>query len=213
MARPKEQTERRREFVEAARRAIVERGITGIRVGDVAQEAGTSNGLVRYYYPKFEDLLIDVHQDAVDRFYWSRMTAADAVDDPRAKLVALVHNGIPDLADDQISLVLYELHLHASRNRTHAALMTALFDREVSLYVTVLQSGRDLGLFTMTHPIQDVSMNAVALEDAYGLHIVGRNSGVDPQRARELVLGFLADATQTILASFVDSAATEPAQS
>jgi AcrR family transcriptional regulator len=202
MARPKEQTERRREFVLAARRAIVKHGITGIRVRDVAQEAGTSAGLVRYYYPSMEDLLIDVHQDAVDRFYWSRLNAADGVEDPRAKLCQLVNNGIPDDVDDQISLVLYELHLHASRNRTHAALMTALFDREVSLYSSVLQAGRDRGFFTFTHQIQEIAMNAVALEDAYGLHIVGRNSGIAPGRARDLVRGFLEDATRTSLEGF-----------
>ena len=73
MARPKEQTARRAELVAAAGRAVVRRGVRGLRVKDVAAEAGISAGLVSYYFPDLDDLLVDLHEHSVDRFYWSRM--------------------------------------------------------------------------------------------------------------------------------------------
>ena len=62
-----------RSFVEAAGRAVVRRGVRGLRVKDVAAEAGISAGLVSYYFPDLDDLLVDLHEHSVDRFYWSRM--------------------------------------------------------------------------------------------------------------------------------------------
>ncbi|OXM64656.1 MULTISPECIES: TetR/AcrR family transcriptional regulator [Amycolatopsis] len=191
MARPKDQAKRRDEIVAAAGRAILRRGLTGLRVRDVAEEAGLSAGLVSYYYRDLDELLLEVHQDAVDRFYWGRAEAADSETDPRGRLVRIVEAGLPADENDPVCRVLYETHVHASRSRTHAALMTALWDREVSLYSAALAHGRDAGVFRLRGPVADVAANAVALEDAYGLHVVGRNSSVSVPRARALVLRYL----------------------
>ena len=195
MARPKEQTARRGEIVAAAQRAIVARGLAGLRMKDVAREAGLSPGAVSYYYRESDDLLADVHQDALDRFYWARLRVIEAVTDPVAQLIGLVRAGVP-AADDQLSRVLYELHVHAARSRVHAALMTALYDREVSLYQRVLAGGRERGVFVLDPAAVDaVAANAVALEDAYGLHLVGRNAHVSAERARANILAYLSLAT------------------
>jgi hypothetical protein len=63
----------------------------------------------------------------------------------------------------------------------------------------VLQEGHDRGELTLRAPAVDVASAAVALEDAFGLHIVGRNSRLDVSRARELLVGFLSDATSATL--------------
>lgn len=162
-----------------------------MRVKDVAAEARLSPGLVSYYFASIDDLLVDVHQDAVTRFYWSRVDAVNAVADPRDKMREMIRQGIPDTDSGVLSIVLYELHLHAARNRSHAALMTALFDREVSLYDSVLQVGSAQGVFRPIAPIREIAFNAVALEDAYGLHIVCRNASLTVERSRQLVSGFL----------------------
>jgi AcrR family transcriptional regulator len=191
MARPKDQAKRRDELVAAAGRAIVKRGMNGLRVRDVAEEAGLSAGSVSYYYRDLDELLLEVHQDAVDRFYWARAKAAESDADPRRRLVRLVEAGLPADENDPVCRVLYETHVHASRSRTHAVLMTALWDREVSLYTAALAHGRDTGVFSLRGPVADVAANVVALEDAYGLHVVGRNSSLSVPRARALVLRYL----------------------
>lgn len=195
MARPREQTARRAEIVAAAGRAVVRRGVRGLRIKDVATEADISAGLVSYYFPDLEDLLVDLHEHSVDRFYWSRMSLVEGAGDARAKLRGLVDSGIPDGPDDELCLTLYELHLHAARDRTHSALMTSLWDREVSLYAMVLQEGHDRGELVLREAAMDVASKAVALEDAFGLHIVARNRRLGGARARALLLGYLSDAT------------------
>lgn len=205
MARPKNQTVRRQQLVGAAESVIAERGLVGLRVKDVADRAGLSPGLVSYYYPDLDGLVIDVHEHGVERFYWARMRSVEGAGDARQALRALVSGGIPDGPEDPLCRMLYELHLHASRDRTHALLMTGLFDREVSVYSTVLQQGHDRGELDLQAAASVVATNAVALEDAYGLHIIARNSRVDPQRARELILGYLSCATATELAERVEA--------
>ncbi|WP_208719721.1 TetR/AcrR family transcriptional regulator [Amycolatopsis circi] len=195
MARPKDQAKRRDELVAAAARAIRTRGLAGLRVRDVAEEAGLSAGSVSYYYPDLDDLLFELHRDAVDRFYWARVRAAEAEDDPVRRLVRLVDAGLPAEAGDPLSRVLYEMHVHAARNPAHAVLMTALWDREVSLYSAALAHGRDTGAFQLRSPAADIAANAVALEDAYGLHLAGRNTSLSAARTRKLLLGYLAAET------------------
>lgn len=195
MARKKEQTARRHELREAAGRAIVRRGVLNVRIKDVAAEAGISEGLVRYYYADLEELLVELHEHSVDRFYWARMEALRGHSGADERLAALVAEGLPRDAEDQLCVILYELHLLAARNRTHAALMTSLWDREVSLYAAVLQEGMARGELALRQDEVTVASTAVALEDAFGLHIVARNGRLDAARGRALLLSYLADAT------------------
>jgi DNA-binding transcriptional regulator YbjK len=191
MARPKDQTERRRELVDAAARAIVSGGVPGLRVRNVAAEAGLSPSLVGYYYRSLDDLLVDVHADAVQRFYSARREVIEQVDDPAEQLAELAQRGVPDGEEDLLCRVLYELHLHSGRSRPHAALMTSLWEREVSLYELVLTRGVERGDFTLRASTRQVAETAVALEDAVGLHVVGRNASLSVAGARELVVGLL----------------------
>lgn len=191
MARPKKQENRRHEMVAAATAAIAQRGLTGLRIKDVAQEAGLSAGLVSYYYPSMEDLLLEVHEAAVDRFYRRRLDAVRECSDPVERLCRTVQLGIPDSADDPLCVVLYELHVHASRNPRHSVLMTTLFDLEVSLYTTALEIGRSHGTFTFTASADEIAQTAVGLEDAFGLHIVARNRRISAIGARNSVLRYL----------------------
>jgi AcrR family transcriptional regulator len=180
--------------------------ISGLDLENVAEEAGLSAGLVSYYYRDLDELIVQVHQDAVDRFYWSRAEAVESEVDPCRRLVRLVEAGMPVDESDHVCGVLYETHLHASRSRPHAVLMTALWDREVCLYTAVLAHGRDIGAFDLRGSVGDIAANAVALEDTYGLHIVARNTSLPVARARELVLRYLEAATGCALVDLSTSA-------
>lgn len=173
MARPKNQGARRAELVQAAKRAIAERGITGLRAVDVAAQTRLSPGTIAYYYPQLEDLIQEVHRDAVSRFYWSRLREIESVADPRAQLGRIIRSGIPTSRNDLDFQVLNELHTHAVRDEFHGRLMAELYAQEVSLYVGVLAAGERCGQFDLRLPIEDVASNLVALEDAYGLHLLG----------------------------------------
>jgi len=187
MARPKDQRERRRDLVRAASQAIVDSGVAGLRIRDVATQAGLSAGLVTYYYPSLDELVLDVHADAVRRFYSARREAIDRVEDPLAQLAELVRLGVPDDVDDLLCRVLYELHVHGARSAAHAALMSSLWEQEVSLYELVLTRGTERGVLTLRTTPREIAETVVALEDAVGLHVVGHNPAMSVERARLLV--------------------------
>ncbi|MCD1286050.1 MULTISPECIES: TetR/AcrR family transcriptional regulator [unclassified Brevibacterium] len=173
MARPKNQKARREQLVHAAKRAIVERGLNGLRAIDVAAYSELGAGSVAYYYPDLGDLVREVHKDAVSRFYWNRRQSSVDDDQPRLKLRRTIRSGIPTSRDDIDFQVLNELHTHAYRDTFHAELMADLYRLEVSLYVDVLSEGAEAGEFTMTLSAETAASNLVAMEDAYGLHFMG----------------------------------------
>lgn len=195
MGRPKNQAARREALVDAAGRAIAERGLEGLRIKDIAAEAGMSAGSVLYYYPEMDELVLEVHRGAVERYVAARHACTDPVTDPVERLRALIGSGQPHGAGDPQHSLLYELHRRAERSTGHAALMASLFAREVALYTTVLEVGAVAGAFTLAEPAADVARNLVALEDGYGLHIVSRNTQVTPDEARQLILGYARAAT------------------
>ncbi|MEU5058383.1 MULTISPECIES: TetR family transcriptional regulator [unclassified Streptomyces] len=188
--RPKNQTARREALVDAAGRAITERGLEGLRIKDIAAEAGMSAGSVLYYYPEMDELVLEVHRGAVERYLAARQGAVDGATGAVARLRALVGSGLPGGSGDAVHGLLFELHRRADRSSGHATLMASLFAREVALYATVLEVGAAVGEFTLTEPVADLSRNLVALEDGYGLHIVSRNAELTPDVARRLLLGY-----------------------
>ncbi|MFD3474433.1 TetR/AcrR family transcriptional regulator [Streptomyces sp. NPDC058695] len=188
--RPKNQTARREALVDAAGRAIAERGLEGLRIKDIAAEAGMSAGSVLYYYPEMGELVLEVHRGAVERYLAARQEAVDGATGAAARLRALVGSGLPGGSGDAVHGLLFELHRRADRSSGHATLMASLFAREAALYATVLEVGAAVGEFTLTEPVADLARNLVALEDGYGLHIVSRNAELTPDVARRLLLGY-----------------------
>lgn len=173
MARLKNQMTRRAQLVQAAKQAIAARGVNGLRAIDVAAYSKLSAGSVAYYYPDLRDLVREVHQDAVARFYWNRRDQEDGGEPPQNKLTRLIRSGIPLSSEDIDFQVLNELHTHAFRDTFHADLMAELYRLEVSLYASVLTEGIGSGVFSLRLPVGTAASNIVALEDAYGLHFMG----------------------------------------
>jgi AcrR family transcriptional regulator len=143
VARRKDQAARRRQLKQAARRAIASRGVEGVRVKDIAAEAGLSSQAVLYYYPDLDDLIEEAIQHTLERFAERRFEAAERSDDPRRALVEAIAAGLPAGADDEDLRVLYGA---AAYFRDKPALGDSS---------------------------EAIARNIVALEDAYGLYIIG----------------------------------------
>ncbi|MCG7205109.1 TetR/AcrR family transcriptional regulator [Streptomyces arenae] len=187
--RPRNQTARREALVSAAGRAITQRGLEGLRIKDIADAAGVSQGSVLYYYPELSDLVLEVHREAVESYLASRQEAYDSAPatDPAARLLALLRSGLPTVADDPVHALLYELHRRAGRSPGHAELMASLFSREVALYTTALEVGAAVGIFTLAGNPRDLAHGLVALEDGYGLHMISHNAALKLERTHELL--------------------------
>ncbi|WP_240506580.1 TetR/AcrR family transcriptional regulator [Thermoactinospora rubra] len=195
MTQRKSRTDRRNDLIEAARRAIVRHGIDRVQLAHVAEEAGLSSGAVLYHYPDLSDLLLDAQQAGLERFYEQRLKQIASLSDPAEKLVTTIRAGLPTGPDDPDVRLLNECGGAAGRNRMYALMLTALYDRQVSMYQSILDTGAALGVFTLTADSQTIARNLVALEDAYGYRITARHPAIGPAQAVELILSYARTAT------------------
>ncbi len=195
MARPRNQEQRRRQLVAATSLAIADRGLSGLRLKDIADRAGLSIGSVLYYYPDLDALLLEVHEEALRQFYWERVNATQAESDPVRRLVVAVEHGVPDGGGGAPMRVIYELHAASSRDDTHAALFTRLWEHEVSLYEDLLRHAANTEAVHLRDTPRAIAETVVALEDAFDLHLTGRNADLDRATALARVLNYLELAT------------------
>jgi AcrR family transcriptional regulator len=195
MATRKSRAERRQDLIEAARRAMIQHGTDGVHLNQVAEQAGLTSGAVLYHYPELSDLLLEAHHAGMERFYDLRLKKIARISDPVEKLVATVRSGLPDGPDDPDVRLLNELGGAAGRNRVYATLLTTLYDRQVSMYQLILETGAAHGVFTLAGDSLAIARNLVALEDAYGYRIVARHPLIGPAEAAELILDYARQAT------------------
>jgi DNA-binding transcriptional regulator YbjK len=194
MARRKDQDARRQQLRGAAQRAIVTRGADAVRVKDIAQEAGLSSQSVLYYYPDIDDLIEEAIRHAIERFAERRAALADSISDPREQLVATIRSGFPTGPEDDDLRVLYESSAYFGKNPAMGALIRALTASQVELYRRILEVGHAVGTFELADESQAIARNLVALEDAYGLYIIG--GAPIQEEAIDLVLRYASLATR-----------------
>ncbi|MGN9838664.1 TetR/AcrR family transcriptional regulator [Nonomuraea sp. H19] len=200
MAQRKSRSDRRIDLIEAARRAIIRHGVDGVQLSHVAEEAGLTSGAVLYHYPDLGELLIEAQHAGMERFYEQRVRRLAEFADPAEKLVVTIKSGLPTGPLDPDVRLLNELGGAAGRNRVYGVLLTSLYDRQVSMYQAILDTGAALGVFRLTAGSLTIARNLVALEDAYGYRITARHPVIGPEEAAELILSYARAATGNDLA-------------
>lgn len=176
MARKRNQGARRQALIEATYIAGNKRGLRSLSLTDVAEQAGLSRGTVLYYYDDLEALLVEAHSSGVERFCAERDRVIGAIDDPRVKLGTAFRAGLPTGPDDALMRLLYEFDFLAENSTLHDELVQRLYLRQLETYRGIFAAGRTSGAFKSALDDHQLAMTFVALEDAYGLHIVGGNA-------------------------------------
>jgi AcrR family transcriptional regulator len=203
---------RRADLVEAAHRAMLKHGTT-VQLRQVAEQAGLTSGAVLYHYPDLQELLIDANRAGMERFYEQRLAALEGMDDPAERLVTTIRSGLPEDWDDPDVRLLCELGGAAARNTVYAALLTALYDRQVAMYQVILETGAAQGVFRLGDASLTVARNLVALEDAYGYRMMARHPALDHTTSTKLILDYARLATGHPLPVPRDpTASTDPSQ-
>jgi len=176
MARPKRQEARRAALIEATYAAGRMHGLRSLSLADVAEQAGLSRGAVLYYYEDLDALLVEAHAAGVERFCDERDQLVGELDDPRDRLGAAIEAGLPAGPDDALMSLLYEFDVLAGNSELHDELVQTMYLRQLATYRGILAAGREAGVFAPRLEDDELAMTFVALEDAYGLHIVGGNA-------------------------------------
>jgi AcrR family transcriptional regulator len=186
--RPRNQAERRRQLANAGRRVLLERGAVGVRVKDIAERAGITPSSVLYYYPRLDELMIEVSRDAMERYAERRSREVRALDDPVAQLRLAIRLGVPTGPDDEESRLLYELDAFVGSSSAFRVLSSSFFDRQVTLYQQVLDAGAAQGAFELAAPADSLARGLVAMEDGLGLQVVVGHPGLDSAEAERILV-------------------------
>ncbi|WGD37777.1 TetR family transcriptional regulator [Lysinibacter sp. HNR] len=184
MARQRNQEERRAALIDATLAAGSHLGLRTLSLSAVAEEAGITRGAILYYYDDLDDLLREAHRAGLQRFSDERDAHIASLAEPRAQLAAAIERGLPTGPDDVLMRVLYEFDVLAGTSALHNELVQQLYRRQLATYHRVIAAGEASGDFAPTLSRDDLAMTLVALEDAYGLHIVAGNALMTVDKAR-----------------------------
>ncbi|MER5639160.1 TetR/AcrR family transcriptional regulator [Kitasatospora sp. NPDC002227] len=162
---------RRAELSEALQRALLVRGLEGLRLRDIADEAGVTPAAV-LYYGDLDALVHETYQQAIERFSQEREQAAEQFTDARDQLRACIDLGPATGPDDALTRLLYEYWPRCLRDPKAAALDSALTERQIAVYASILVLGQTQGHFALSDPPRQLAANFVAMEDGYQMEIL-----------------------------------------
>lgn len=167
---------RRAELGKAVERALVARGLEGLRLRDVAEEAGVTPAAV-LYYGDLDALVHAAYQQAIERYSREREEAASRFTDARDQLGACIDKGVASGPDDVLTRLLFEYWPRCLRDAKAAALDSALTERQIAVYSGILVLGQAQGHFTLQDPPRLLAASFVAMEDGYQMEVLaGRRS-------------------------------------
>lgn len=176
MARPKNQAARRQALIDATFEAGHKQGLRSLQLKDVAAQAGLSRTAALYYFDDLDALLVEAHAAGLARFCDERDRLIATTTDPRVQLSTAITAGLPSGPDDALMRLLYEFDFLAGTSALHDELVQKMYLRQIDSYRAVFAAGRAGGVFTPNLDDDQLAMTFVALEDAYGLHIVAGNA-------------------------------------
>ena len=182
MARKKDQEARRLALGEAVRRAVLTRGLEGVRLRDIAEEAGVTPAAV-LYYGDVEALTYDTYQQAIERFSLDRERVAEQFPDARDRLRASIDHGVASGPDDELVRLLFEFWPRSLRDPKAAVLDSSLQERQIAVYSAIFVLGTAQGHFTLTDPPRLLAGNIVAMEDGYQMEILSGRRTRDEVKA------------------------------
>ncbi|MFE1883166.1 TetR/AcrR family transcriptional regulator [Streptomyces diastatochromogenes] len=170
-ARKQGKEARRAELSAAVQRALLARGLDGLRLRDIAEEAGVTPAAV-LYYGDLDALVHETYQRAIERYSQERERAAERFTDARDQLRACIDHGPATGPEDALTRLLYEYWPRCLRDAKAAALDSALTERQIAVYYGVLVLGQAQGHFVLTDPPRLLAANFVAMEDGYQMEIL-----------------------------------------
>ena len=170
MPRPKNQTARRAQLVNAAAETVLEHGSAAAKLRDVAERAGLTPASVLYYYPDIQDLLAAVFEHASAVYCQRRAEQIAEAAGSVQQLRACIRSGLPrDDDTENTTRLLFELLPVALRNQATTELQRAFVAQQTALYQRVLEAGEQAEEFRLTAAAPVLARSFVALEDGYAL--------------------------------------------
>jgi len=199
--------ERRRELVLIAFRHIAERGLEGLRVRDVAAEAGINNATLHHYFPTKEDLIAAVVEYLVEEFRKARAPREPGREPSAWEMLRLEAADLGCLLREapQLMEVVSELVARSRRDPAIAPYFTRIDQGWHGYLVQILRKGVREGAFR-----PDLDAGAAAALIMAQMKGIGFQCLANPSEADRLIEQFLAQLHAWLRRPPGDASATVP---
>jgi len=195
------QTDRRAQILSAAREVLGERGFAQTSLKQIADHAGIAQGLLTYYYPTKDELLVDVVA-ALDAELCGRwLVAVEGIDDPMERISVAFDSAVAEYVGqpDVLRIVLDMLVVGATNDAVRARSQELLENLLGILGAEVDRVSEALpGSPVFDRSEFDLGAAIAAAFDGIFLHAAVR--GADPQPAlaalKAMMLAFAASAAE-----------------
>ena len=176
--------DRRRDLVQIAYRRIATRGFEGLRVRDVAREAGINHATLLYYFSTKEALIQEVVGYLAQEFSINRAPG------PSAAALSPLEELRREFADaryrvramPEMFVVLAELTIRSRRDPAIARILHALFDGWREQLVSLLTRGVAEGAFRPDLDVEATARTIMAQLTAIGYQVLGPSGDVEVDR-------------------------------
>lgn len=171
----------------AACRAFAENGVEGTRIVDIAEEAGVSAGIIHYYFPRKDDVLLAALQWAnvqIERTL-DQLAPADSV----AAIAALLELSIPyeGVLRDEMLLWL-EVWVRARQHPMLVSESYAISETWHRQMSDVIRKGAKERVFDPVATPDEVAHRLIAAANGLGFKAAVGHGGLRPPEVRRLLL-------------------------
>jgi AcrR family transcriptional regulator len=162
MGRPRRQEPRRAHLIAATQRVLARDGLVGLRVREIAAEAGVSPASVLYYFPDSYQLAVQALDQAAHRWATERAATAASVPDPVQRVAAMVTMEIPD-ALPGMARAFCEIPGQLREHPELAVPLTFLIEDQVAVLTAAIEDGVASGAFLPIADLDRLARTSVAL--------------------------------------------------
>jgi AcrR family transcriptional regulator len=184
--------ERRPQILAAAARVIARRGLTGLRLADVASEAGVSIGTIQHYFGTRQRLLLETFtfetERSLDRWLSAGHNGANAWEQMLA-LVDIVLD--PPTFRERWTRWLQFWAAYARDPKLRRSI-SATYDHWRAPFERAIGAGIESRHFAPDLPLDSVVDRALALLDGLALQVLLEAPGMTLERMRALLVAGLA---------------------
>jgi AcrR family transcriptional regulator len=184
--------ERRPQILAAAARVITRRGLTALRLADVAVEAGVSVGTVQHYFGTRERLLMETFAFETERAFERWMSAGADETNAWEQLVALVDIVLDPPTFRERWTRWLQFWAAYARDPKLRRFMGQTYDHWRAPFARAIDEGIASGEFAPELPPAMVVDRTLALFDGLALQVLIEAPGASLERMRTILLSSLA---------------------
>ena len=185
------------QILEAACRAIQQRGFAGTRISDVAREAGTSTGTIHYWFEVKDEVLTAALKWASEKLFARLEELATGVDSERERLAQLLEASVPSSGARRGEYMLWmELWVRALHEPRLLPECESLSRRWRDFFFDTVRRGTESGEFAPVTDADDVADRLLALVDGLGFELLMGYEWTSAERMRAKLHDFAAEQLQ-----------------